>query len=517
MEPDIAAEGKIMKKIFGRYFFGVMATAMCLIAVFSYYILGRTNQRSMILRAESRMEQFYRILQEKEEESGAVNALEGVPLEQGEIVFAVDAQTGLITAHSIEEYLDTPLSEMGFGDDYLRRYESGAFVRIDGVKYFCVMQSFGDTIIGIAQDKENLYAERFQENVMIMCYLAAVFLAMYEVVNRFLNKRVITGIDMLLEDMEEIANGNLNKVVAVGGTPELVSLSERINSMVQNLINHSGRLARVIDMVDAPIAAFEIFHEVKRVTVSHRFGHILGLTEKELWKLEQDRDAFGAFLARVMEQPEADHPNVYEIMLPDGSKRWIRMIVFRDSNSVMGMVMDVTDSITMEKSIMEERDRDALTGLFNRTSFEKQVSVILEDLPEGDAVMLMMDLDHFKEVNDSYGHAFGDAYLQEAAARLLDLADSNDIVGRRSGDEFYLFLYKIKKRETVNYFLERFYRKLREDPVKLPTGKDRIIGISIGAAWVKQGMKDFDELLERADQMLYESKRLGRNRYVLER
>lgn len=452
-----------------------------------------------------------------QERNNIVNALEGVPLEQGEIVFSVDAESGIVMSHSLEEYLGTTIDEMGFQGDYLQKYEKGAFVNIDGVKYFCVMQAFGDTVIGIAQDKENMYAERLPENVFILCYLAAVFLAIYFVVTRFLNRRVISGIEKLLQDMEEISNGNLNKIVEVSGTPELCSLSERINSMVQNLINHSGRLARVIDMADVPIAAFEIFHEVQKVTVSHRFGSIFDLTEKQLWELERNRNLFEKFLAEVMEHPEEDHPNVYEIVLQDESKRWIRMITFRDSNSVMGMVMDVTDSIAAEKAIMQERDRDALTGLYNRASFEKQVSVILEDMPEGEAVMLMMDLDRFKEVNDTYGHAFGDTYLKETAARLLQFTDNNYIAGRRSGDEFYLFLYGIENQDKVTWLLERFFRKLEQYPVKLPTGEARVIGISIGAAWVKPERKDFNELLERADQMLYEGKKRGRNQYMLER
>ncbi|MBP3476142.1 MAG: diguanylate cyclase [Lachnospiraceae bacterium] len=638
-----------MKKVFSKYFLGVVVVAMCVIAAFSHYILSRNIQHSMIKRAESRMEQFYMTIQKNEgelqylkesladdylvrcrsfamlieespdvledqerleeirkqldvdelhvtdekgiirygtvekyigldfstteqtreflaileqpeteivqeiqpngsegkefqyvgvarrdkpgivqvgiapirftkaqERNNIVNVLEGVPLSQGEIVFAVDAGTGMIISHSLEKYLDTAVSEMGFQEDYLSKYENGAFVKIDGVKYFCVMQAFGDTVIGIAQTKDDMYAERFPENIFIMCYLVAVFLTMYFAVNRFLNRRVISGIENLLQDMEEISNGNLNKVVAVSGTPELCSLSDRINSMVQNLINHSGRLARVIDMVDAPIAAFEIFHEVQKVTVSHRFGSILGLTEKRLWELEQDSKAFGRFLTEAMVKPEEDHPNVYEIMLPDETKRWIRMITFRDSNSIMGMVMDVTDNIAAEKAIIKERDRDALTGLYNRASFEKQVRVILEEMPEGEAVMLMMDLDRFKAVNDTYGHAFGDTYLKETAARLLEFADNNDIVGRRSGDEFYLFLYGIKSRDKVTYLLDRFYRNLEKQPITLPTGEERMIGISIGAAWVKTDSKDFDDLLERADQMLYEGKRQGRNQYMLE-
>lgn len=454
---------------------------------------------------------------EAQERNNIVNALEGIPLGQGEICFAVDTDTGLIVAHSIQSYLDTPISEMGFEEDYLQKYEDGAFVEIDGIKYFCVMESFGDTVIGIAQDKEDMYAERFPENVFVMGYLAAVFLTVYLLVNRFLNRRVISGIENLMQDMEQISNGNLNKVVDVGGTPEFCDLSERINSMVQNLINHSGRLARVIDMVDAPIAAFEIFHEVRKVTVSHRFGSIFGLTEQQLWEMEQDRNAFETFLAKVMEHPEEEHPNVYEVLLQDGTQRWIRMITASDSNSKMGMVMDVTESISAEKTIIEERDRDALTGLYNRASFEKQVSVILHELPEGEAAMLMMDLDRFKEVNDTYGHAFGDTYLKKTASLLLEFADNDCVIGRRSGDEFYIFLYHRKRKDDVRDLLDRFYEELEKQPIILPTGETRRIGISVGAAWIVPGQSDFHELLERADQMLYEGKSEGRNRYKIEK
>lgn len=161
----------------------------------------------------------------------------------------------------------------------------------------------------------------------------------------------------------------------------------------------------------------------------------------------------------------------------------------------------------MVEQIVHERDYDSLTGLRNRRSFEQQVCAHLQSEDLKSAAMVMMDLDNFKSVNDRYGHAFGDEYLKAAAEIMRNSFGETCIIGRRSGDEFYMFWQNCGNMGQVMLQMEKFYENLRKNPISLPTGEKKAIGISSGVTFSSQAVSaDFDELLSKADAAMYRAK-----------
>jgi two-component system, cell cycle response regulator len=158
--------------------------------------------------------------------------------------------------------------------------------------------------------------------------------------------------------------------------------------------------------------------------------------------------------------------------------------------------------------------RDGLTGLWNRAAFLDLFQHELERAARANAHtgLLLLDLDNFKRVNDTYGHPAGDLVLKEVARRLRQNVRSYDFVGRYGGEEFFIALPG-SDREQLCQRAEAIRNAICSEPVRVPQG-DVPVSLSIGAAVADCGEKSVSDLLAIADIGLYKAKGAGRNRSV---
>ncbi len=167
----------------------------------------------------------------------------------------------------------------------------------------------------------------------------------------------------------------------------------------------------------------------------------------------------------------------------------------------------------------DELDRlahfDALTGLLNRRGFDKAAActVASQAALGRPAAALMCDLDHFKDINDRFGHEFGDAALRHVANILRETARSDfAVLGRVGGEEFALLLTGVPYADALA-FAENLRTSIAERPVEW-RGAKAAITMSVGFDATPSWRGDVSELLARADAALYSAKRRGRNRIV---
>ncbi|MCU0291104.1 MAG: diguanylate cyclase [Thermoanaerobaculaceae bacterium] len=159
---------------------------------------------------------------------------------------------------------------------------------------------------------------------------------------------------------------------------------------------------------------------------------------------------------------------------------------------------------------------DDLTGLYNRRSVGAAIQAGCQRAQERHhpLALLMLDLDHFKEVNDRHGHAVGDAVLKELAARLAAAVRDSDVVGRHGGEEFVVMLPDTDARAALAV-AERIRGAIGGTPFACNSGPIPVT-VSIGASALAAGESVVPcQLLEEADRALYEAKRAGRDRVVL--
>jgi len=191
------------------------------------------------------------------------------------------------------------------------------------------------------------------------------------------------------------------------------------------------------------------------------------------------------------------------------------------------VLRDVTERERMEQELIHTRDQlleaneelerlantDALTGLANRRHFLDALDKELDRSAryERPVSLVLMDLDHFKDVNDSYGHAAGDKVLKGAARVLLDVCRDVDLAARLGGEELVLLLPETEA-EGARAVAERVRRKIETARFRSPVGDQFRVTASLGVASVGSGSVTPGALLQRADEAMYSAKEEGRNR-----
>ncbi|MDM4764597.1 GGDEF domain-containing protein [Pelomonas sp. SE-A7] len=162
--------------------------------------------------------------------------------------------------------------------------------------------------------------------------------------------------------------------------------------------------------------------------------------------------------------------------------------------------------------------KDALTGLVNRRSFEMAMAREIDRVARSGepALLLVLDIDHFKAVNDTHGHAAGDLVIQAVSRAISDVVRPMDTVARVGGEEFAIILPNCPSSfgQTV---AERMREQVARLPVEVAPGKSISVTISVGGAFAPQWVRSSSLLwMERADRQLYRAKAEGRNRTCME-
>jgi diguanylate cyclase (GGDEF)-like protein len=227
-----------------------------------------------------------------------------------------------------------------------------------------------------------------------------------------------------------------------------------------------------------------------------------------------DTVTFGGLLAGNLGPRQLER----EVVAAGGYSRWIDLTVFplrvSDDEEVaaIAMLADATDRKLLSERLRYEARHDALTGLLSRNAFLADVAAALVSPPGGTScqAVILIDLDRFKLVNDTQGHAAGDDVLRSIAKRLRDVVRADDVIARLHGDEFALFVSATSEAD-ITHCVERAQRALRA-PILIdgaPVSVDSSIGICIAPPDARA-----DHILQNADTAMYSAKRSGRGRFV---
>jgi diguanylate cyclase (GGDEF)-like protein/PAS domain S-box-containing protein len=294
------------------------------------------------------------------------------------------------------------------------------------------------------------------------------------------------------------------------------------NTMVSDVERRALALTGAGDLIwDWDVSSDKVF-------TSQETEHLLGLRRGTLegsaarWLdvlHSQDRDRFRASLDGVLEQRRGRLMQDFRLRTADGHYLWFslkaRPVVGSDGEVVrlVGTLTDVTEFKTAEERLLHDAVHDNLTGLPNRELFMDRLEAALS-LAKSDAgirpTVTVIDIDRFKQVNDSVGIAVGDSILLTLARRLGRLLKPQDMLARLGGDQYGLLLLSEREPDRITAFADNMRRALRA-PITF-NDREILLTASIGLALVGDETQRKEEFLKDAELAMYHAKRMGGDR-----
>lgn len=313
----------------------------------------------------------------------------------------------------------------------------------------------------------------------------------------------------------------LNRLIVESSTYVIAVIrddSERLamEVMKKQLEAANVRLAKAQDA--GGLAWWEVDLTTNRMIWSTTMPRILGINGHTPPSLEavrdlcvpEDRDHFDS-LHRDM-RSNSGKKVTFRLRNCHGHIRWLEESVHVETGgTVLGVMRDVTGQKVLEEKLRTESVTDELTGLFNRKQFNHDLKSNYSEFVRSrfNSAIIMYDFDHFKNINDSYGHAMGDRVLSQVATLVRDQLRPSDRAYRLGGEEFAILLRGFSTDDAWT-LADRIRRAI--EAVRFKLGDTRAsVTVSVGIARFRDSDSNYEDSLRRADEALYQSKANSRN------
>jgi diguanylate cyclase (GGDEF)-like protein/PAS domain S-box-containing protein len=278
--------------------------------------------------------------------------------------------------------------------------------------------------------------------------------------------------------------------------------------------------AAILEIIDALIVVLDSsgrivnFNRACELLTGFSAGEVRGRHLWELLPAAEEREKIRDLLASP---GQADAPGHHDIYWPasEGDPRlisWSKAAIHRPDGSLQYVIatgQDITERHLAEMHLARLAHYDLLTGLPNRKLYADLLQQAMARARRHRRLIgvLFLDLDHFKPVNDRFGHDTGDLLLAEVARRIRESVRETDTIGRMGGDEFIATIEGLKKREAAEPVARKILAALSR-PFEL-AGQTCRIGVSIGMAFYPDDGAEMEILVKKADQAMYEAKKEG--------
>jgi diguanylate cyclase (GGDEF)-like protein/PAS domain S-box-containing protein len=397
---------------------------------------------------------------------------------------------------------------------------------------------FDDTeVLGelIVQPNDSLikaYAyDQAMEYVVLMAINSAILIIFVIVL---VNYRFISGVKKIASGLHQINIGSKQRIYAGGIHKDdevgmLVSDINRLLSSVESTLSRERglrmevesleqRFRSIFEQASGGIALIDTHGFLKvhnpyfeRILGKERMSKLLGENPVSLSSvMDSEQKYFYNSIGKVCND---DTSVSIDIRLDDAEEiRWLHCLISKVEDKQEGVLLevlvhDISERRTREQTFQSQAELDPLTSLYNRRAGREKIQQLLTesmDHPQQYA-LLMLDLDNFKPINDTYGHDAGDQVLVGLAKRLAKTIRSDDIIVRWGGDEFLIFIKQGNLQDEASQVAIKLLNTVQE-PILIDDEISVEVGVSIGIAIFPDQGFDFDVLLQRADKAMYKIK-----------
>ncbi|WP_017446117.1 GGDEF domain-containing protein [Gayadomonas joobiniege] len=367
----------------------------------------------------------------------------------------------------------------------------------------------------------------------IVCIITLLTL----VVTYLLVSHPISVLSDALKDID-FANDSPERLDHADRQDEIGSIRHIINKLLdklderlqheRNLVLQTENLASNFKMIcELSTSALVVTDETLTLkSVNPKFielwTHNTGLAEvtfDDHW-LERLSFEMAELKSRIKSTPADSEPHSIEVEVPAASELkqdaiWFEVTFTKAENRLgeLNIFIIINDITEQKRKLIKTEfaaDHDTLTKLKNRRATRRIVERLIEQSePATQFSVLLIDLDGFKQVNDSLGHDAGDIVLKEIAKRYQDIVRKTDIICRWGGDEFVVVLSEVDEKETAN--IAEKILSATQLPVQIDQEQQAKIGASVGVASYPKDSQDFDKLFDQADHAMYQIKKSGKN------
>lgn len=229
-----------------------------------------------------------------------------------------------------------------------------------------------------------------------------------------------------------------------------------------------------------------------------------------------EKSEFQLMLSNAL-QSEQLQAQDFSLQLNQEPTIWIHCLLSKVTDAsgdvrIEGVVFDVSKRVINEQAIKHKAEHDSLTGLLLRQAARDQFDSYAMGAHPLEVSIFLLDLDRFKQANDTYGHDVGDKVLVKTASRLSSCVRSADLVCRLGGDEFLIIVFNNHSSDAAATIAKKMIDNI-QFPIAINNHLSVHIGVSIGIAIAPEHGQNFDDLVKSADEAMYEVKRQGKNGY----
>jgi len=307
---------------------------------------------------------------------------------------------------------------------------------------------------------------------------------------------------------------------------KLRKTKDNLTIALKNLEESKQRFLDVTDAAEAVV--WEIGRDSKFNYVSNKIEKILGYFPEELFEMSvynilKEKENFQIEILKSIEEKEKLYKRKYKFTHKNNNEIWLQISgvpIYDEYNKFMGfrgVLNDITREYHRECKLNILARSDALTGLMNRRYFLEESRKYLESniLEEKDFSYAMVDIDYFKNINDTYGHDAGDKVLRELAILMKEVSKGECLIGRLGGEEF-AYAFPNTNIKNAKQLMIDLQNKINRHAF-IVNGEKIFISVSVGISYLNETNKTLDELNKASDIALYKGKNNGRNRIEVQK
>ncbi|MBS6196297.1 MAG: GGDEF domain-containing protein [Clostridiales bacterium] len=451
-----------------------------------------------------------RLLQEIAEKD-LTKTISSLPFDLRGYLHVLDKNTMNIIASTEQNMIGSDVS--GIAESIGNKKGKTAFHQsFNGEKYCVYIHEYRDYILVRTYLSKYPMQEIIVSTLLVLLYVGISAAAVIWIIGWYINRKLIHNLTIIVDNLKKIEGGNMENVPLQTGITEYDELIFYINQMLNSIRLNWNKLAYVIDKSQFPIGIFERNSFYKKTFINIRLLDILGIRQEEELPVSELAKLIENRLTEAEDQEIDPEEHIYRYN-KNGTYVCLRIEKSSDDQSVTYYVSDV--SLWWEElgHLRDESSLDFLTALYNRRGLSIKLDNLFSE-PErlGYGMMIIMDADNLKKINDIYGHHIGDEYLINIAKLLKDISGPNSVCARLGGDEFAVFLYGYSSLQQ----LEETFRSLtarRGEPFTPEVAITESLEFSLGTAYYPIDGKDYHQLMHTADENMYQEKKKRKNRF----